>query len=411
VKLRRHRDFRKLWLGQTVSEVGTQVSLIALPLVGIITLRAGPQGLGLLSASQFAPYLIVTPLAGVWLDGHGRRAAILVANAGRFFILGSIPLLNALGALSLSLLCGLSLIAGTLSAVFDVAYLVYAPSIVSEAQLVDANTKLETSYSIGQIGGPGLGGVIVQALTAPFAMLVDAGTYALATVSVAAIGHREAPVRHDQERASARHELGVGIRATLRDPVLRPLTVQAGWFNMCTEGTLTLALLYGVRTLHLSPGMLGAIISAGSVGGLAGASAASMLAARLGVGRTLAAAMMLASVGLAAVPAVGGSRAVVVLSLIAGFGVHGFGTAVYNVHSLSLRIALTPRNLRARVTATYQLVSYGMIPVGALLAGTLARVVGLRGAIGVIVATLILAAFVFNLTPVARLQTLDRRIC
>jgi MFS family permease len=399
VRLWQHTDFLKLWTGETLSQLGSQVTLLALPLMAIITLHASPQQVGLLTAAQFAPYVLVTLFAGVWLDRHRRRAALLVANLARFVLLGAIPLLALLGGLSIPALCLLAFGAGMFSAVFDIAYLVYLPSLLDPEQLVEANAKLEATYSVAQVGGPGLGGMLVQAFTAPVAILVDAVSYLLAALSVARI-RRPEPEPPRAVGLSVPAEIRSGLRTVFRHPLLRPLTAVSAWFNLFEQATLTLTVLYAVRGLRLAPGLLGTILAVGALGGLLGTFVAARLGRLLGTGRTLIAALLLGSVGFVAVPAAGGSRLTVVLTLIGGFAVYGFGTAVYNVHSLSLRIAASPPAQLARVTAIYRFAVYGTIPLGALLGGALGATLGLRPALAVTVAALAAGPAAFALTRI-----------
>jgi MFS family permease len=407
VSLWRQADFLKLWGGETTSQLGSQVTLLALPLTAIITLRASPQQVGVLTAALFAPYLIVTLFAGQWLDTHRRRPALLLTNAGRFVVLGLIPLLYVLGGLTIALLCVLAFLAGTFSAVFDVAYLVYLPSLVERDQLVDANAKLEATYSIAQVGGPGLGGLLVQAFTAPMAILADSVSYGLAIASVAWIRRPEPEPARIGVPGSLLSEIKVGLEKTLGHPVLLPLTLQSAWFNLFEQATLMLTLLYAVRSLHLDPGLLGAILAVGSLGGLVGTVIASRMGRLLGVGRTLVISILLGSAGLVVVPLAAGGRTAIVAILVSGFAVYGFGTAVFNVHSLSLRIAMSPPEALARVTATYRFVVYGTVPLGGLFGGFLGGALGLRAALFVVVAALVAAPVAFAFTRVRTVVDLD----
>jgi MFS family permease len=385
----------KLWGGEAVSQIGTQVSVLAMPLTAIITLRASAQQVGFLNAAQFAPYLVIALVVGVWLESHRRRPALLVANLGRFILLGMIPLLFALGSLTIAVLYAVAFLAGLLSALFDVAYLVYLPSLVEKDELVEANAKLEATYSVAQVAGPGLGGLLVQTFTAPFAILADAISYGLGALSVAWIHRPEPHHPRDGRRPSMRTEIRVGLETTFRNPLLLPLVLQSAWFNLFEQATLTLTLLYAVRTLHLSPGLLGLILATGSIGALGGTFVASRIGQALGVGRTIVVSIMLGSAGLVLVPLASGSKRVASLTLVTGFLIYGLGTAVYNVHSLSLRIAIIPPSLLARVTATFRFVVYGTIPLGALLAGFLGTAIGLRPALRVVVTALVAASVVF----------------
>lgn len=396
------RDFLKLWGGETISQVGSQITILALPLTAIISLKASPQEVGMLTAAQFAPFLLVTLFAGVWLDSHRRRMALVVTSLGRAALLGLIPLLYLLDALTMPSLYLIAFVTGLLTAVADVAYLVYLPSLVSREELVQANSRLEATYSISQVGGPGLGGILVQAFTAPLAILADALSYLVAAVSFARIRRPEPHPSPAQPRHSTAGAIKQGLATTLRDPLLRPLVLQAGWFNLFEQALMTLYLLYGVRSLELSAGVLGLILATGSVGALAGSVLARWAGERFGVGPTIVGSMALTSAATALLPAAGGSAVAASLVLVTGFLLYGVGLAIFNVHSLTLRTHVVTPALLARVTATYRFVAYGTIPLGALLGGFLAEQTGIRTAMVIAVAALVAGAALFACSTVRR---------
>ncbi|MDA0632749.1 MFS transporter [Nonomuraea sp. MCN248] len=396
----RHGDFLKLWGGETVSQFGAQITVLALPLTGILTLDASAGELGVLTAMQFAPVLLITLFAGVWLDGNRKRPALITANVGRAVLLGAVPVLHLAGLLSMPVLYAVAFLTGLLTAVFDVAYVVYLPSLVPKDQLVQANSRLEATYSIASIGGPGAGGLLVQWLTAPVSIVVNAVTYLAAAISVAAIRHREPPPERPADRPSTWMEIKEGLATTLRDPLLRPLTIGSAWFNLFEQVILTLYLLYGVRELRLSTGLLGVILAIGSVGALAGSFLADRAGRVLGIGRTMVWTMILGSAALGLVPAAAGSPLAAGAVLAAGLFVYGLSMALFNVHSLSLRGAIVPPELLGRVTATYRFFVYGTIPVGGLLAGLMGERLGVRTAMAIAVAALLAGGVAFAATRI-----------
>jgi MFS family permease len=405
----RNGDFLRLWTGETVSQVGSQISLIALPLTAIITLNATPQQVGLLTAAQFAPVFVATLFAGVWLDTHRRRPVLLATNLGRMLLLAAVPALYLLDRLDLTLLYLIAFLVGLLTAVFDVAYVVYLPSLVHQRQLVEANAKLEATYSVSQVGGPAVGGALVQAVTAPIAVVVDAVSYLLAALSIGGIRRPEPVPSADRPRRGVVAEIRQGFSATLADPPIRALVAESAWFNLGEQVVLTLYLLYGVRELHLSPGLLGALLGIGSAGAVVGTLVAGWAGRTFGIGPTLVGSMLLGSAALALVPAAHGSRTQAVTLLAVGLTVYGLGLAVFNVHNLSLRAALIPPELFARVTATYRFISFGAIPVGGLAAGFLGGALGVRAAMAVAVAALVAGAAVFATSRIRRIRTLEQR--
>ncbi|MDQ3821654.1 MAG: MFS transporter [Actinomycetota bacterium] len=377
----RHRAFVLLWSGETISQTGAQVFLMAGPLTAITVLDAGPTEVGLLTALQYAPVLLITLFAGAWLDRHRRRPVLVVTNLARFLLIMLIPASYLADHLSLGLLYLVTFTVGLLTGVSDVAYVVYLASLVSRGQLIEANAKLEGAYSIAQIGGPGLGGVLVQLVTAPVALVANAGTYLLAAVTFLGIRNPEAVERPERTRRRMRAEIADGLRAILGHRVLRLLVIQGAVYNLFEQIVVTLYLLFGIRELRLGAGVLGVVLTTASVGGLIGALVAGRAAARFGAGRSIVAATVVSAAGLVVVPFAPATPVLAVVVLITGFVVYGFGLGIFNVHSLSVRIALAPAGLLGRIQATFRLIIYATIPIGALLAGVLGNLVGIRAAI------------------------------
>lgn len=396
----RHGAFLLLWSGETISQTGAQISLVVVPLTAISALHAGPTEVGLLTALQYAPVVLITLFAGVWLDRHRRRPVLIVTNLARFLLFMVISLSYLTGLLSLGLLYLVTFAVGLLTAVSDVAYLVYLSSLVSRGQLIEANAKLEATYSIAQIGGPGIGGVLVQLVTAPVALVANAGISLLAAVTFLGIRRPEAVARPERERQPIRAEIADGWRAILGHRVLRLLVVQAAVYNLFEQMVLTLYLLFGVRELRLGAGQLGGILTTASVGGLIGALIAGRAAAAIGTGRCIVGSMVVSAVGLAVVPLAPATPVLVIVVLITGFVLYGFGLGIFSVHSLSVRIALAPAGLLGRITATFRLILYGVIPIAALLAGVLGNLVGIRAAIMLGAAPLLVLSTLFWFTAV-----------
>ena len=391
----RHRPYLLLWLGETISQTGAQISLVAVPLTAITTLHAGPTEVGLLTALQYAPVFLITLFAGAWLDWHRRRPVLIVTNLARFLLIMLIPLSYLTDHLSLGLLYLVTFTVGLLTAVSDVAYLVYLPTLVSREQLVEANAKLEGVYSIAQVGGPGLGGVLVQVAAAPLALVANAGTYLLAAMTFLGIRKPEAVEIPERKRPPMRAQIADGLRAILGHRLLRLLALQGAVYNLFEQIVLTLYLLFGVRELRLGAGALGVILSTASVGGLIGALVARRAATAFGTGRCIVGSMVISAAGLVVVPFAPTTPVLAIVMLITGFVVYGFGLGIFNVHSLSVRTALAPAGLLGRITATFRLIIYSTLPIGALLAGLLGNLVGIRAAIFVGAAPLLALSILF----------------
>jgi len=261
----REPDFLKLWAGETVSLLGTQVSSLAVPLIAIGLLDVGASQLGLLRTAEFLPFIVLTLLAGTWVDRRRRRPLMVAANLLRAALLLVVPLLAWADRLELWHLYGVVAVMGVGAVVFDLAYLAYLPSLVRREHLVEGNSKLAVSASVAEVGGPGLAGLLVQALTAPVALLVDAVSYLASAVSLLAIRGRE-PEPAPTGRGGLRHlrgEIAEGLRVVLANRYLRAIAGEAFTYNLFVQFAETLFLLYAVRQLGYKPGAVGLILSGG----------------------------------------------------------------------------------------------------------------------------------------------------
>lgn len=372
------RDFRLFWAGDTISLFGSQITLLALPLTAALLLHATATQMGILRAVEYLPFLLLTPLAGVWVDRARRRPILLATNIGCGALLGVIPLLAWFGGLRIGALFAVAGAVGALTVFFELAYQSFLPSLLPPDDLVDGNSKLFASASLAEIGGPGLGGLLVQAITAPFAILADALSFLVSAVALASLRVAETAPVHPRERPPIRAEIAAGFRTVLSHPYLRPFVGEAATFNFFWNALSPVFVLYAVRTLHFSPGTLGFILAGGSVGGLLGAVVTGRLAARFGVGRTMVGAAALSCLVLLVLPLAVRPMGGATVAMLGGiFFLNGAGVTACNVHAFSLRQASTPDTLRGRMNATYRLISWGAIPPGALLGGALGAAIGL----------------------------------
>jgi MFS family permease len=400
----RHRDFLKLWSAQTVSQFGTQISQVALPLVAVIELKASAFQVAALGTVEFLPFLLFTLPAGVWVDRLARRPILVIADLGRACALGSIPLAAALGHLTLAQLYVAGFVTGTLTVFFDVAYQSYLPSLVERSRLVDGNSKLEVSRSAAQIGGPAMAGVLVRAFTAPYAVLADAVSYIWSSSFVFAIRKPEVVPDRTAESPSLRRELVDGVRYVLGHRYWRGITMSTATFNFFNNVAFAILIVYLVRRLHMSPLKIGVTFALASAGALAGAFFAGRIGTRLGIGRTILLGSLVAGLPLVLVPLA--PRSLAVPFIVVAFALVEFGIVLYNVSGISLTQALTPERLLGRVNASRRFVVWGTIPLGSLVSGALASTIGLRptmfvGAIGCTLASIPIA-----LSPVRHVREL-----
>jgi MFS family permease len=401
----RHPDFLKLWAAQTVSRFGSDISMLAIPLTAALVLNASPFQMGLLGTFEFAPFLLLSLFAGVWVDRLRRRPILIVADVGRFVLLGSIPLGALFGMLRIEQLYAVGLLAGVLTVFFDVAHQAYLPALVSRDQLVEGNSKLEMSRSVAQIAGPGFAGVLVQLLSAPMAVAADALSFLASGVFLVFIRAPEpAPVRDPRRGSSIRSELREGLAVVLGNPLLRSIAGATATSNLFSNGIMAVYVLYVTRELAVPPALLGLILAAGGPGALLGAVSAGRLAGRFGLGATIIGALMVTELSNLLVPFAGGPVPIVVGTLALAAFIGGFGNPVYNINQVSLRQAITPDRVQGRMNASMRFIVWGTIPIGSLLGGALGEVLGLRPTLVLMAACSLLAGLWVIVSPVRRLK-------
>ena len=389
-KLWHSPDFLKLWIGETVSLLGSEVTTLALPLTAIVLLKATPLQMGLLSAAGSVPFLLVTLFAGVWIDHKRRRPTLIIANIGRAILLGLVPLLAFLGYLRIEYLFIIALLTGILTVFFQLAYEAYLPRLVEQDQLVEGNSKLSLSSSLAELGGPGLAGILVQAITAPFAILVDAFSFLFSALNLLIIHKPEPSFPSSQEKIHIFREMSEGIHLTVKNSYLRAFAGEAATYNLFWEVIQVVLVLFAVRQLHLSSLLIGLIFAVGSVGSLFSALVTERLARKFGVGKTMIAAQMLGDIATLFIPltAILGSQTGAITCMILAFFLRGAGNTMCNVHVNSVRQTITPDAFRGRTNAVYRLLVSGVVAIGALLGGVLGQQLGLQltllvGALGV----------------------------
>jgi len=396
--LLRHRDFQKLWAGQTVSQLGSQVSQLALPLVAVIVLHVSAFYVALLGTVDMLPFLLFALPAGVWIDRIPRRPVLIVADVGRALALATVPIVAAFGHLTIWQLYAVGFVTGTFTVFFDVAYQSYLPSLVGRPHLVEGNAKLELSRSAAQIAGPGVGGVLVGAITAPYAIVVDSVSFAVSALLLGRIRKHE-PRPEPTAAHNMRAELMEGLRYVLGDPRWRAITLYVSTFNFFTGVAFALYVVYAVRNLGLTPGELGLVLALGNLGWLFGAVVVRRLSGRLGIGATLVLAGFVSGAPLLLVPLAPQSFAIPFL-VTSGVLV-ALGIVLYNVTAISLIQTLTPDRLLGRANASRRWIVWGTIPLGSLIGGVLSTVIGVRPTlfVGTIGASF---CFLFLLAPSLR---------
>jgi len=374
------RDFRNLWAAQATSQVGSGITRGALPLAAVLTLGATPTQMGALAALETAPALLVGLAAGVYVDRFRRRPLLVLTDLGRALLLGTIPLAAALGLLGLPQLYLVALLVGVLTVCFDIAYPSYVPTLVGRTRILEANSRLAVSSSVAEMTGPALGGWLVQVLTAPFAILVDACSYVISALFLFRIRTPEPPPQAQAERSGGLPESLAGLRAIRRDPRLRALVGAATTQSLFGGFFMALFSLFTIRELGLSPAAQGLVIACGGVGELFGALVATRVAQRFGIRRMLIGTVLIGGLGTLAIPLAGssGSVAGATLLLIAAQLIDDPALTIFNIHALTLRQSIAEPSMLGRINAGTHVCVMGALPLGALLGGLLGQVVGLQ---------------------------------
>jgi predicted MFS family arabinose efflux permease len=399
----RHPDFLKLWTGQTISELGSRITRDGVPMAAVLVLGGSPAQMGFLTAVGAGSVLLFGLVAGVWADRIRRRPILIAADLARAALLATIPIAAFAQRLSMAQLYVVIALAGFCSVFFDVAYQSYLPSLVDRSDLLEGNSKLALSSSIAEIAGPGLTGVLVQLITAPIAILFDALSFVFSAVSVWLIRKpepdHEAVLAHDWKQETA-----AGLRFVFAHPLLRPLACfsMTAFFSFGFLGPLYV--LFALRELGLPPAALGAVIAVGGAGSFLGASLASRIASRFGLGRTLVGSIVILVFANALIPLAHGSITMALSFLIVQQLAGDSAVTVFNVNALSLRQTVAPDRVLGRVNAAMQLLTLGIYPLGALFCGLVAQAVGLRATLGLAVAGLAISSLWLIASPLRTLR-------
>ncbi len=401
----RDRDFLRLWIGQTASSVGSAITSLALPTAAILVLHAGPLEVGLLAAFQRLPFLFLTLFAGAWLDRVRRRPVMIAADVARGLVLAAIPLAAFLGLLSMVELYVVAVVLGVFTVFFDIGVLSFLPGLIGREQLTEGYMKLDTSFSIANLVGPGLGGVLIQLISAPIALIGNAATYLISAMMLIFIRRPEPELGRSAPGAPAasriRDEIAEGLRWVFGHPVLRSelLGITSAIFGLVMVQPLVLVFAY--RSLHFSPSLLGAIFTLEGVAGLVGLWASARVVRLLGVGPTMWLTQVVVALGTLLMPVAQFGQPIVVMggSLL----VIGVAASIQDVNQVTLRQSLTPDRLQGRMNAIYRLFYWGSMPVASFLGGFLGDRLGASTAIEIGGLIALGAAVVIALSALGRL--------
>ena len=408
-RLWRHTNFLKLWAAETVSAFGDAVSDIALPLVAIITLGAGAREMGILRALDNTPILLFGLFIGVWVDRVRRQPLMIAAQLGRGILLVTIPVATVAGILRMELLYFISFLGGMLSAIFTLATTTFLPTLVPHEDLVEGNSKLSVSRSAAKIVGPGLAGVLVERITAPFTVALNVLSCLISGACLVFVRSAESVQIRNQQTQGIWHEISEGLRTIFLHPILLAMTIGTtiGSFGGAIHGTVFI--LYLTRELMINPTWFGIILASAGAASLLGATVAKRGAQHYGPGPMLISSTLLMSIGMGIVPLAAEVSMFTIPILIVAQAFQSIGLTVYGINQISLRQAITPSELLGRVNASRRVLVFGVIPFAAMIGGALGETIGLRFTL-VVGGVVEFLAFVFHLTSQLRHVTDFRKV-
>lgn len=402
-----HHDFRQLWMGDAVSQVGVQLVGLAMPVLAVQLLGASEFEMGLLATFEMLAFLVIGLPAGAWVDRWRKKRVLIAGDAVRGLVLLSLPAAWLLDALTMLQVYLVALIVGTATVFFDVAYQSYLPDLVPSQRIGEGNAKLEATRSVAEIAGPAIGGGLIRAVGAPLAIGATAACMLASTLFVWRIRHEETPPSKDSRRP-LRTEIGEGLSFVVRHPLLVRITATTAICNLFSAILFALFVLYALRDLGLDEATVGAVFSAAAVGGLLGALAATRLARLIGEGRLIPVAILASAPFIALVPLA--DRLPTVPALVIGMAGMLFFTVAYNVTQVSFRQRMCPRPLLGRMNASIRFVVWGVMPIGSFAGGVIGERYGIVPALWVSVAGIALASLPVLFSPLRSMRDLPRSL-
>jgi MFS family permease len=381
----RQRDFVKVWSAATVSVMGSQITLIAFPFIAAKMLNASVFQISLLTAVEMLPFLLFTLPAGAWLDRIRRKPVLIAADTIRGVVLLSVPFAYLFGNLTIMQLYAVAFLTGTFTAFFDVADQSYLPAIVGRDDLVDANAKLQISYSAAQIGGSAIGGNLLAVIAAPVAIVADAISFFISAAFLSSIRKHEAkperPVGADGRPTSMRVDIAAGLHYVLGNRYLRPIAACTGISNLFAAALFAVFPFLIWNELKLPPAFYGTVMALAAIGFLAGAALSNRLPRSIGLGPAIVVSAALSSPAFLLIALTPPDLSWAAVTLFVGSFVAGMTQVVYNVAQISLRQAITPPAMQSRMNATMRFIVWGTIPIGSVMGGVMATILPVRVAL------------------------------
>lgn len=404
--------FRRIWTAHSISQVGSAVTQFALPLLAVQTLGATKTQVGLLLGVGTIPLLVLGLFIGAWTDRRRRLPLMIVADLARMLLVAVIPIAWLLDALSLGLLFGVVILVGLFSVLFDVASQALVTSVLPRDQLIAGNARMRTSYAIADVAGPSGAGLLVRAVSIPFAFAVDALSFGLSAMALIGVHTAE---RRDAQAGDKRlghplravlTEIRVGLEFVLRTETLRTLTIGVALWNLFTCMSQAMLILYLLETLSFDEITIGLVTAAGGFGVLAGTLLPNLITERLGLGHGITLALALSSVAYLVVALATGPFWLTLVLVLVGYVIQELANSVADINQFSLRNAVTPDQLRGRVASAARVILRSTVPIGFLLGGLVADHVGLRAAIVLGAVGPLLFGILILRSPIMSLRTL-----
>lgn len=397
--------FRKLWAAESVSQMGAQVSMVAFPLAAILILNAGTVEVGVLAAAERAPYLLFGLPAGVFVERWNHRVVMITADWVRALAIAMIPILAWTDQLSIALMCVVVFVVGVATVFFDIAYQSILTSIVDQRDLINANRLLESSAVVAQVGGPGIAALMLRVLSAPYAIAVNAATFAFSALFLHSIGKVRTEPAESPEPASIRRELVSGLVFVRKNPFLRWIALIAGTWNLLLQALLAVFFVFMSQELHLSASTIATVVFVGAIGGVFGIVVMGRINTWLGVGPTVCIATGVSAVGGILLAFAGGAPAAIVVG--AAFFLQNASNPLFDVNVITIRQSITPQHLMSRTTAAIRTIIWGALPLGALVGGFLGAAIGTRLSIVVIGVALLVPACLTFVSPIRKIRAIS----
>ena len=394
----RHANFLRFWSANIISDFGSGINFLVLPIIGAVTLEASAVQMGYLSAAGTLPYLLFGLPVGAFVDQLRKRPLLILADLGRLILIATLPIATLLGQLTWPHLILVTFLGGCLTLLADVAEEAFLPGLISRDNLVEGYSKLSASNSVIELSGPALAAGLIELLTAPIALIIDAASFLVSSILLGTIQIDEPVPQSVAERLSFWQQIRQGLSFIRHHTQLRPMLLNNSTMQLFGGMVDALLIIYLLQ-LGLPATFVGVIFSVGSLAGLGAAAWGRRAAKRFGLGRMVVLGSLLIGVGALARPLAFGTPWLAGAILLLGQLVSGFGNTVYNIGYDSLAQSLTPDELLGRVNATGLFIGFGALPVGALLGGLFGEWLGLRTAVAISSTGLLLSVLWVYFSP------------